>query len=60
MLALRVLVFVCAAVIVFALLGYALNRDPRWLRVAGYAFKGGLAIAALLGLLVFLQRYLAV
>jgi surface polysaccharide O-acyltransferase-like enzyme len=60
MLALRVLLFVCAAVIVFALLGYAMNRDPRWLRVAGYAFKGGVAIAALIGLLLVLGRFLAV
>ncbi len=60
MLALRVLLFVCAAVIVFALLGYAVNRDPRWLRVAGYAFKGGVAIAALIGLLLVLGRFLAV
>lgn len=60
MLALRVLVFVCAAAVVFALLGYALSRDPRWLEMAGYAFKGGVAIAALLGLGVVLRRFLAV
>lgn len=60
MLALRVLVFVCATAVVFALLGYALNRDPRWLEVAGYAFKGGMAIAALLGLAMVLRRFLAV
>lgn len=60
MLALRVLVFVCAAIIVFALLGYAVNRDPRWLRMAGYAFKGGLAIAAVIGLIMLLRRFLAV
>lgn len=60
MLALRILVIVCGVVIVFALLGYALNRDPRWLRVSGYAFKGGVAIAALIGLLMLLRRFLAV
>jgi hypothetical protein len=60
MLALRVLLFVCAAVVVFALLGYAISRDARWLRVAGYAFKGGVAIAALIGLLLVLGRFLAV
>lgn len=59
MLALRVLVFVCATVIVFALLGYAVNRDPRWLKVAGYAFKGGVAIAALIGLALALRRFLS-
>ena len=60
MLALRLLLSVCGAVIVFALLGYAVNRDPRWLRVAGYAIKVGVAIAALIGLMMVLQRFLAV
>ena len=41
MLALRLLLSVCGAVIVFALLGYAVNRDPRWLRVAGYVSHPG-------------------
>lgn len=59
MLALRVLVFVCAAAVVFALLGYAFSRDRRWLRLAGYAFQGGLAIAAVIGLVMLLRRYLA-
>ncbi len=59
MLALRLLVVACCAVIVFALLGYGLNRDPRWLRVAGYALKGGLAIAALIGLLLVARRFMA-
>lgn len=60
MLALRVLVFVCGAVIVFALLGYVVHRDRRWLKVAGLAFKGGVAIAALIGLAMVLRRFLAV
>lgn len=60
MLALRVLVFICAAAVVFALLGYALNRDPRWLEMADYAFKGGVAIAALIALAMVLRRFLAV
>ena len=59
MLALRLLLFACGAVIVFALLGYAVNRDPRWLGVAGYAMKGGVAIAALIGLMMVLRRFLA-
>lgn len=58
MLGLRLLIIVLGAVIVFALLGYSLNRDPRWLRVAGYAVKAGLAIAALLALLMLLARFL--
>ncbi len=58
MLALRVLVFACGALIIFALLGYSLNRDRRWLRVAGYAFKGGLALAAVIGLIMLMRRYL--
>lgn len=60
MLALRVLVIVCAVAIVFALLGYAVSRDPRWLGLAGLAFKGGVALAALVLLLMFLRRFLAV
>jgi hypothetical protein len=59
MLALRILLFVFGVAVVFALLGYAMNRDPRWLKVAGYAFKGGVAIAALIGLLLALRRFLA-
>ncbi|MCU0842121.1 MAG: hypothetical protein MUC79_10430 [Thiobacillaceae bacterium] len=58
MLALRLLIIVLGAVIVFALLGYSLSRDPRWLRVAGYAVKAGLASAVLLVLLMLLARFL--
>lgn len=60
MLALRILVIVCAVAIVFALLGFALSRDSRWLGLAGLAFKGGVAIAALVLLLMLLRRLLAV
>lgn len=60
MLALRVLVIACALAVIFALLGYALSRDRRWLRLAGYAFKGGLALAAVVLLLMLVRRFLAV
>ncbi|NWG76512.1 MAG: hypothetical protein HXY24_18235 [Rubrivivax sp.] len=60
MLALRLLVIVCGAIIVFALLGYSLTRDRRYLGLAGYAFKGGLAVAVLIGLLMVLARFLAI
>ncbi len=60
MLALRVLVVACAIAVVFALLGYTLTRDRRWLKLAGYAFQGGVAIAAILGLILALRRFLAV
>ena len=58
MLGLRILVLACGALIVLALLGYSISRDPRWLRVATYAFKGGLAIAAILGLAYLFARFL--
>ncbi len=58
MLALRLLLMLCGAVIVFTLLGYSLNRDPRWLRFAGLIFKGGLALAVLLLILAVLERFL--
>ncbi len=58
MLALRILAAACAIAVIFALLGYALSRDPRWLRLAGYAFKGGVALAATIGLLMLMRRLL--
>lgn len=60
MLALRLLVFVCGALIVFALLGWSLTRDRRYLKLASYALNGGLAIAVLIGLLMLLARFLAI
>lgn len=54
--ALRILAAACAIAVIFALLGYALSRDPRWLKLAGYAFKAGVALAALLALLMVLRR----
>ncbi len=58
MLALRLLVLACGALVVLALLGYSISRDPRYLRLASYAFKSGLAIAALFGLVYLLARFL--
>lgn len=58
--ALRILVVACAVVVIFALLGYALSRDPRWLKFAGYAFKGGLAIAAVILLVMLVRRFLTI
>ncbi len=59
MLALRILAVACAITVIFALLGYALSRDRRWLRLAGYVLKGGLALTLLIILLTFVQRSLA-
>lgn len=57
MFVLRILVVACAVAVIFALLGYAVSRDPRWLRLAGYVFKGGLALAALVVLLISVRRF---
>lgn len=57
--ALRILAVACAIAVIFALLGYALSRDRRWLTLAGYALKIGLALAALLALFAALRRIFA-
>jgi hypothetical protein len=57
MLALRVLLILCGVLIVFGLLGYAMSRDRRWLRLTGYVVKSGLALAALLLLSILVRRY---
>lgn len=59
MLALRILAVACAIAVILALLGYTVSRDRRWLKFAGYVFKGGLAIAAIILLLMFVRRFLA-
>jgi len=43
-----------------SLLGYAINRDPRWLRFAGLGLKAGLALVALLMLVLLLERLMLV
>jgi hypothetical protein len=60
MLAPRLILIVIGALIVLSLLGYALNRDPRWLRFAGLGLKSGLALVALLMLIYLVERLLLV
>ena len=57
MLFLRLFIVIIGVLMVASLLGYALNRDPRWLRFAGLTLKGGLALVVLL-MLVFLAERL--
>jgi hypothetical protein len=56
MLAIRVFLLIIAGVLIVSLLGYALNRDPRWLRFAGLGLKAGLALVALLMVVFLLER----
>ncbi len=56
MLAIRLFLGLAAILIVVSLLGYAVNRDPRWLRFAGLSLKGGLALVAILMLIYLLER----
>jgi len=60
MLAMRLFLILVAAVIVVSLLGYSINRDPRWLRFAGLSLKAGLALVALLVLVFLVERLLLV
>ena len=56
MLAMRLILILIGALIVISLLGYALNRDPRWLRFAGLSLKSGLALVGLLMLVYLVER----
>jgi hypothetical protein len=56
MLAIRIFLLIIGGVLVLSLLGYAVNRDPRWLRFAGLGLKAGLALVALLMLVFLLER----
>lgn len=56
MLALRLILILIGALIVISLLGFALNRDPRWLRFAGLSLKSGLALVGLLMLVYLVER----
>ena len=56
MLALRLILILIGALIVISLLGYALNRDPRWLSFAGLSLKSGLALVGLLMLVYLVER----
>jgi hypothetical protein len=60
MLAVRLLMLLVGVLMVISLLGYALSRDPRWLRFAGLSLKGGIALVALLMLLYLVERLLLV
>ena len=60
MLALRLLLSLVGALMVLSLLGYALNRDPRWLRFAGLSLKAGLSLVALLMRAYLVERLILV
>lgn len=56
MLAIRLLLGLVGIMLVLSLLGYAVNRDPRWLRFAGLSLKAGVALVAIILLLFLLER----
>jgi len=58
MLAIRLFLIVIAATMVVSLLGYAISKDPRWLRFAGLGLKAGLALVTLLMLVFLIERLL--
>lgn len=60
MLAIRLLFILAGVAIVLTLLGYAISRDPRWLRLAGLSLKGALALIVLVMLLYLVERVLLV
>jgi hypothetical protein len=60
MLAIRLFLGLIGIGLVLAVLGYAINRDPRWLRFAALTFKGGVALLILLMLAFLLERLLLV
>lgn len=60
MLALRLFLALIGILLVISLLGYAINRDPRWLRLAGLGFKGGVALVVLLMLIYATERLILV
>lgn len=58
MLALRIILILVGALVVLSLLGYSLNKDPRWLKFSGNSLKLGIALVALLMLVFVLERLL--
>ncbi len=60
MLAIRLFLGLAAILIVVSLLGYAVNRDARWLRFAGLSLKAGLALVVVLMLIYLIERLLMV
>lgn len=60
MLGVRLLLILVGAFLVISLLGYAINRDPRWLRFAGLGLKGAIALIVLMMLVYLAQRLMMV
>lgn len=60
MFAIRIFLAIAAILVVLSLLGYAVSRDPRWLRFLGLALKGAVALFAILMILYLLERLLLV
>jgi hypothetical protein len=60
MLAIRIFLAIAAILVVLSLLGYAISRDPRWLRFMGLSLKGAVALLAILMILYLLERLLMV
>ena len=60
MLGVRLLLVLVAVFLVISLLGYAISRDPRWLRFAGLGLKGGLALILLIMLVYLVERLVMV
>lgn len=60
MLGVRLLLILVGVFLVITLLGYAINRDARWLRFAGLGLKGGLALAILIMLAYLVERLVMV
>ena len=60
MLGVRLLLVLVAIFLVISLLGYAISRDPRWLRFAGLGLKGGLALILLIMLVYVVERLVMV
>lgn len=60
MLAIRLFIALVGILLVVSLLGYALNRDPRWLRFAGMSLKTGGALIAVLMLIYLVERLILV
>jgi len=60
MLGVRLLLVLVGIFLVISLLGYAISRDPRWLRFAGLGLKGGLALILLIMLVYLVERLVMV
>lgn len=56
MFAIRIFLGLVGIVLVLSLLGYAINRDRRWLNFAGLAIKFGVALLLVLLIALLLER----